>query len=642
MTFRQFAFNNIIRNKRTYLAHFFSSTFSVMIFFIYALLQFHPDLQGEIRSSSGMLSILATQGLVIAEVIIFIFSFLFLLYSVGSFLKVRKKEFGIFLILGMSRKQMNRLLFMENLLVGVVAIGVGIVLGMIFSKLILLITASMLVIQHGLPFYFPIQAIVLTAVAFLVMFLVIAALSSLLLGKGKLIDLVKAEDKPKPEPKASAALSLLAVLLIGGGYALVFTFAILQIFSVLLLFAGVALTILGTYFLYTQLSVYVIRTLKRNRKLFFHRINILSISELSYRMKDNAVMFFMVTIVSASAFTGIGTMLATSDPGLSEMENPYAFKYESMKKNSQTTKNIEVIEKLLKQHSFAYRKANFQPIFSDQGQELVKLSEYNEMAKVLGYPEAHLKTGEVGFRTPGTIGQRSDYRSNGIAGEKVSVSIENQETPITLGNPGTETVVPANSSEILVISDSLYDQLSKKVNPAMNTVKYVLYQVEDWKNTRDVTKEITEKLAVQDPSGEYYMESLVDQWARTKQDNGMILIVSGLIGVVFFTFAASFIYFRLYADLERDEQQYKTISKLGLNRSEMNRSITRQLSLMFFLPILLAIVHSAVAFTALQQLIDYSMLPHALSIFAFFASVQIVYYFIIRWRYLGHMYQKIQ
>ena len=92
MNMRQFATNNVLRNKRTYLAHFLSSAFSVMIFFIYAMLLFHPDLQGELKATSPMIASLGSMGIKTAQVIIFIFSFFFLLYSVSAFLKLRKKS----------------------------------------------------------------------------------------------------------------------------------------------------------------------------------------------------------------------------------------------------------------------------------------------------------------------------------------------------------------------------------------------------------------------------------------------------------------------------------------------------------------------------------------------------------------------
>nr|WP_181153100.1 hypothetical protein [Paenibacillus sp. AR247] len=147
--------------------------------------------------------------------------------------------------------------------------------------------------------------------------------------KGTLIELIKAEDKPKPEPKASVLLSILSALLILLGYACVLLFALRRMFSFPLLLGGVALVIVGTYFLFTQLSVYVMRAMKKRPRIFLKRTNLLTISELIYRLRDNAVMFFMVAVISATAFTGIGTALAIGDPGLAAMKNPYAFTYDS-------------------------------------------------------------------------------------------------------------------------------------------------------------------------------------------------------------------------------------------------------------------------------------------------------------------------
>ena len=101
---------------------------------------------------------------------------------------------------------------------------------------------------------------------------------------------------------------------------------------------------------------------------------------------------------------------------------------------------------------------------------------------------------------------------------------------------------------------------------------------------------------------------------EAKQKNGLLLMVSVLVGIVFFTFAASFIYFRLYTDLNRDQQQYKMISKMGLSKRELKKIVTRQLVLMFFLPIIIAVIHTVVAYTALQQLVSFSILNSSLAL----------------------------
>ncbi|MEC0124842.1 ABC transporter permease [Paenibacillus pabuli] len=651
MNFRQFAINNVVRNKRIYLAHFLSSTFSVMIFFTYALLLFHPDLKEGLKGSSSTVTLLANQGFLIAEIIIFIFSFLFLLYSVGSFLKTRKKEFGIFQIIGMTRKQMNRLLFMENMCIGLAAIVAGVGLGLIFAKLILLICGSMLAVENSLRFYFPVKAIALTVGAFLLLFVVVALSSSLLMRKGSLIDLVKSEEKPKPEPKASRLLALLSVILIGGGYAGVFAFVWVA-FSFPLLLGSVVVVIVGTYLLFTQLSVYVIRALKRSERLFFRKTNLLFLSELAYRMKDNAVMFFMVSVISASAFTGIGTMLAIADPGLSSMANPYAFTYQNSWSSPSTERNIREIEETLIDNEVPYQKGSYIPLFDNEGNYIIKLSEYNHLAKALGYKERTLENGNDSFMSPGNLTSRKALRAQAGQGspqEDIELWVGETQEKVRLTTPGTDIVIPVESrTDVYVVSNDLYDKMNQQFKNEIEADenfyfnKMTQFVVADWMGTRRFAPDLIESIQNDSRNKGYFtISALVLDWLNSKQTNGIILILSGLIGIVFFTFAASFTYFRLYADLERDEEQYRMIGKMGLSRPELRNIVTRQLVLMFFLPIALAIIHSSVAFVALQQLVDFSVMGYTLRIFLVFASMQILFFLLVRWRYLRNMYAKL-
>ncbi|MGG1876446.1 ABC transporter permease [Paenibacillus campinasensis] len=639
MNFRQFAVNNVLRSKRTYIAHFLSSAFSVMIFFVYGLLAFHPQIEDGIGASSGTLSMLGTMGMNVAQYIVYIFSFFFLLYSVGAFIKIRKKEFGILLILGMSRKQLNRMLFIENMLIGMAAIVVGLGTGLLFAKLILLISAKVMAVDNGLPFYFPLKALVITAVSYSILFLLIAGFSSVMLRKGTLLALVKAEDAPKPQPKASPWLALLALLLIVTGYGMVMVFSVLQIFSFLLLLGGVVLVIGGTYFLFTQFSVYLMRYLQNKKPFFFRRTNLLTISELIYRMKDNAVMFFLVSVISASAFTGIGTTLAIGDPGLSAMENPYAYTYSYYEEEADRgKKDLEIVRQELDKAGFAYREGSVTPAYSDNGIKVIKLSEYNMLVESQGYPAETLGEDE-GILTPGTVTEKNNYRINGLTFSEMEIDAGNEKVAVDVIKAETFIAVPDSYGVMLVVSDSLYDWVAASEEYSSST--YHTFFVPDWKDTGEVTRTIMNRM---NESGEYsyYLKSLYLQWKGALQQNGILLIVSGLVGIVFFTFAASFVYFRLYTDLARDEQQYRMIAKVGLSRRELRTIVTRQLVMMFFLPMLVALIHTVVAFVGLQQLVDFSIVGHSVNIFIFFLGLQIVYFLVTRWRYLNRMYHIIQ
>ncbi|GIN40682.1 FtsX-like permease family protein [Heyndrickxia oleronia] len=634
MNMRQFATNNVLRNKRTYLAHFLSSAFSVMIFFIYAMLLFHPDLQGELKATSPMIASLGSMGIKTAQVIIFIFSFFFLLYSVSAFLKLRKKEFGILMILGMSRKQFHRLLFVENMIIGFASIIVGIVVGIVFSKLLLIICAHILAIQAGLKFYLPLKAAFMTAGAFLLLFLLISLFTSRVIRKGTVVELVKSEEKPKPEPKASPWLSFLAVLCLVLGYGMVLWFAIMQVFSFKLLLSGVALTIVGTYFLFTQFSVYTIHNLKKKEKFFFKKTNMLTISELMYRIKDNAVMFFLVAVISASAFTGIGTCLALGNSGLSEMTNPYAFSYTSTDEKTEKQK-VQQIETELKKADFPFKMGSYTPLYSSNGVTLIKLSDYNSLAKALGYKTETVKKNEAIF-TPTSVTQKNAWRIKGQKIEQLDVEKGDFSTTFTVKKTLPYIVLPDIGDNTAVVADEIYEKFSRlEKEEGSYYFKEIRFVVKDWPKTKEVAQKLNKEM------DDYGFSALVLNWLYSKQENGLLFILSGLIGIVFFTFAASFIYFRLYADLNRDEQQYRMISKVGLSRKEMKQIISRQLVLLFFLPFVMALIHSSVAFFALQRLVDFSVMKSSLMIFIAFLSAQIIYFFIARWRYLKHLYKEV-
>src|SRR5699024_848852 len=133
--------------------------------------------------------------------IIYVFSFFFVLYSMSAFLQSRKKEFGLLMMQGMSTRQIRLMVFMENMLIGLFATLGGILLGLVFAKVILLLAENVLVIEEQLNFYFPWLAMIVTFVSFIVLFLCISLFVSFILRTRKLVDLIKGDKKSKGEPK---------------------------------------------------------------------------------------------------------------------------------------------------------------------------------------------------------------------------------------------------------------------------------------------------------------------------------------------------------------------------------------------------------------------------------------------------------
>ncbi|MED3127007.1 FtsX-like permease family protein [Bacillus wiedmannii] len=645
MTFRKLAFNNVLRNKRIYLGHFFSSTFAVLIFFTYGLLIFHPNLQGELTHVSTIMSTFGKIGFQLSYYLIFVFSFLFIFYSVSAFLKNRKKEFGLLMLHGMSHQQLHRLIFFENMLIGIPSIVVGIGLGMVFSKLFLLVSGSLLGVEQTLAFYFPLKAMLVTAMSFVVLFLLISLFTSKMVKMNELVELIKSDEKPKTEPIVSVYISLLVFILFGAGYsavhhsiAAVNYMTLNQLF--LLVGVGVVFIVFGTYFFFTQLCVYVLHTLKNRETTFFKRTNLLVISELMYRMKDNARTFFIVTIISAVSFTAIGVCTAIANPELAKHETPYAFTYRSDKGNVQEKAHIEEIKKQLEASGFSYNLVATEFKRTLNGLALINLSTYNEYAKQLGYDIEKLtnENDSIAIRLNKNENSAEDLTDFVIKHGDLEVSLSVKKS----------VYIPelAMVGSPVIVSDAVYNKaLNVQEEGVLRDYTIYGFIVKDWSETSSISTNL-KKFIGTNQEDYYAFSSLYLKWIELKQQNGLLSISSVMVGIVFFIFTLSFLYFRLFTDLERDQEQYQMISKFGLSQSELKKIVTRQMMLLFFLPIVVAMVHSSFAFLTLHQLgqtvsREMSVIQSSIIVLVSFICMQMIYFLIIRHHYLKRICTKM-
>src|SRR5690625_4627189 len=276
------------------------------------------------------------------------------------------------------------------MLIGLFSTVLGILLGLVFSKGILLIAENMLILDQGLHFYIPFMAIILTFISFIVLFLVISIFVTIVLRTNKLVQLIKGGQVEKSEQRANIWLTLIAVLFLGSGYTIALMVEGVQV--VMALVPVVLLVTLGTYLLFSQLSVYVIRKLKSNKLLFWKKTNMLLFSDLSYRMKDNARAFFMVAIISTVAFSAIGTLVGFQSllTGGIKKANPISFVYHVYEDDDPA--NVDLIEKTLKDYGLSYDKAEVDIPYYDHeafgtSVPIVNTATYNEFARLLDEKE---------------------------------------------------------------------------------------------------------------------------------------------------------------------------------------------------------------------------------------------------------------
>ena len=630
MTFRQFAFNNVFRNKRLYIAYFLSSLFTVTVFFTFANFAFHPAFAaGNIRSD-------VLQGMAVAGAIIYIFSFFFILYSMSSFLQSRKKEFGILVIQGMSSGQIRRMVFLENMLIGLFATIAGIGLGVVFSKALLLVAENVLVLDAALSFYIPLEAILITFVSFIVLFLFISVFVTFVLRTNKLTKLIKSEKIGKSEPKSSIILVILAALLLIAGYGISIT---VKGTAVILALVPVAVIVtIGTYLLFTQLSVFVIRRLKKKESIFWKKTNMILFSDLSHRMKDNARVFFMVAIISTVAFSAIGTLVSLNTVLTKGMidANPTSFSYAGFDDETKedALADAEEIEAIIQEHDLQVDRAEAELFYFPQdGKEqpllIVKASDFNAYAQLTNQEKVEIADGEA------VVPPASDRMLGGFESER------SKEIQLADGStiPVTEAENQAINPDVLpvmsyyLVSDHTFDQL-----PDAEESRYII----DWNVTKGshddiiaVGKILEEKFLYNTTAIDYMVYSV-------KMVYSPIMLVGLFIGVIFFVSAGSFLYFRLYQDLEDDKQKFRAISKIGLTTKELRTVISRQTAILFFTPIVVALAHGAVALTALSRFFDYNLTQDAIIVLSGFAVIQIVYFLIVRYFYTKQIENAIR
>ncbi len=626
MTFPQFVFRNVSRNKRTYAAYFFSSAFSVLIFFVYALFIFHPDIK------EGVTQALAVQLMIIAEVIMYVFSFLFVLYSVSTFLKSRKREFGILMIHGMTKSQLNAMVFLENMLIGIGAIVAGISAGMLTGKLFLMIGARMIGIPP-LPFYLSGKALLLTILAFVILFLSISLFTTFLVKTNKLIDLFQANERPKKEPKVSTFLSILSAFLLAISYILAAT-ATLQTLIFLML-PVITMTVIGTYFFYTQLSVFITKMLQKNRMVFWKKTNLLTISSLAYRLKDNARMFFMVTIVSTVAFCAVGALASMNVMNKQiASEYPAAVTYLAMEDQPTHKQHLQQIEEELTNKNIEFTTnqvpikfiefASTTNVYPSTQLAVLSFSSYKKISEAAGYEfsEKPPAVEEVWAMRQATL-ERFKSSTYVLKQNQLKLQTTNLSKHVT-------TPFTIIKDDGLIVSDELFEKLS-----AVKTGLLTGFYTNDLKATAGIGANLTENgrafLSKENPFAMTVSGTIYDiQISMYK----MMLFVAFLIGAVFFIAAGSFLYFRLYADLEYDLRHYLTIKKVGLTDQELNIIVTRQLALLFFIPVIVAIVHSSFAFMALQSFYTLSIAGEMAVVLASFLAAQLIYFLVMRYRYL--------
>jgi putative ABC transport system permease protein len=642
MTFFQFALNNVRRNGRAYAAYFLSSAFAILMFFLYATLANHPDLH------QGYVSRFATQGMQVAEYIIFGFSFFSILYSMGSFLRRRSHEFGILTILGTSNWQLTWLIFLENMLLGITAIIASMIVGLITAKLFLMLGSVILDIPP-LPFYWPSEALLTTCVAFFVLFFLISLATTFFMRKKTVLTLLTGSRQPKQEPRASVWLALLAAALLITGYIMAATYDYATDERVWQPIIVIILIAIGTYLLYSQLSVFIIYVIKKRRNYYWRGTHMLWLSELTYNMKDNARLFFAVAMLLSVAFTATGALAVFKAPSSISLP-PFAFTLVRDQSGPKALQSAQtVLDQSLASAHLSYTAIQVPFIIQTDSENnrmrvmLISQTSYNHLATFIQFQPLTVQPGEaIAFpyqqdsntvvnKPPATIPDRQSKGQLHVMPSKV---------------PGVlDKDLYFHVNNLFIITDQDYQNQSMHHQQGL----YVLYIMSQWKATTTLSANLMPRMgeieasASDDLGLHFIFSSRAYDYFITYQLPNITLFIGLFTAIIFLTASGSFLYFRLYTTLNENRERYKALSKIGLTETEMSASMTIQVIILFFAPFLMAVLNTVFFAIVIKNNLhtDAHVFVPMVATTGFFLALQAIYFFVVRAQHLSQLKQAL-
>ncbi|MBW9148158.1 ABC transporter permease [Clostridium sp. CM028] len=613
MNLREFATKNVYRNIKGYFAYFLSSSISATLLFSFTMIIVHPDFVG-LKLPNNI-----RNALYVTTVIAYLFLCFFVFYSVSVFLKSRYKEFGILYIIGSSKKQIQRMITIENIIISSVSAVVGIIVGIVFSKILLAVSGKLLGF-NALGFYIPVKAMIITLIAFVLIGIVISIFCSFVIKEDMVLRLLKGTKKPKAEPKSSAILSIICIVLLTVGYYLSITSS-----EKTLAYRIIPVTIMvivATYLLFSQLSVFVLKLLKKSRNFYMNKTTVLWVSNLLYRIKDNTRMLFLITITSTVALSSIGSVYAywrDKEAEVNKISPQAFFCVDTYNNKTKVDYKVDFIEDSLKNEEIDYTKVNGEMKFviPDGGKDevtIIKEDIYNKLAVELSLNTIILKENETRI----VEALAKDEREN--------VTLENKELKVV--SSGDEGVIPAIYEKVYVVKDDVYEKMkgSKCYFGALN--------VNNYKDTLSIGNNCYNKFG--DDKGDKYYNNFLKAYIleRTKINYGVILFSAIFIGLIFFVTTASFLYNKCYMDLIEDKKKYKQLNKIGLTYSEIKKVLNIEIGALFLLPYIIAVVHFFFAMCSLKSAFGFEITVPALQVVGIMLIVQIIYFLVIRKNYL--------
>jgi len=615
--YTRLAVTNIRKNSKTYFPYILASSATVMMFYNLLYLLLSKDVNS-MHDSSTLSAVLGLGSIVTG-----IFAFILLLYINSFLIKRRKKEFGLFNILGMEKKHIARIMLLETVMIGLLCIGLGLIAGVLFSKLALLLLLKILAMNASFGFEVPLRAVSITVILFGAIFLINLVYNVFQVHVSKPIELLKGGNVGEKEPQTKWLIALTGAAALGGGYFIALTvkspLAALNLF-----FVAVILVIIGTYCLFTAGSIAVLKALRRNKRFYYRTNPFIAVSGMIYRMKQNAAGLASICILATMVIVMVSSTVSLYI-GLEDSLRTNYIREISVSASNVTYDDIKQVDdaiaetvkirglsihnpiRLLYASEAAIQDGNaFTGVrsagFSSSGLSMLMFITAEEYHRIEGV-SVELSEGEalvyiVKGKLPGETLDFGGYSLN-IRGRLDKMETIEEFSPL-------KNSMLAQSYVIVTADEQDLNRARQALNEGEEWLPGFQYNyLFDTKADRKAQADLVSSLqyVMRDLSVHVFVEGREASKNEFISLYGVLFFLGLFLGALFILGTVLIIYYKQISEGYDDKERFAIMSKVGLSRGEIKKTIRFQVLSVFFLPLIMAVIHIAAAFPVICKLL---------------------------------------
>lgn len=598
------AMTNIKKNSKTYLPFLLSCIGTIMMFYILCSICNSPAIQ-EMPGSASVATIM-----MFGVIVIGLFAVIFLYYTNSFLIKRRKKELSLYNILGMEKKHIAKMLFFETVFVAFASIIIGLLGGIIMSRVMFLVLFKLLNFQTSFDFFVSIPSIWITIALFLGIFLLNLLTNLIQIHHANPIELMQGSHNGEKEPKTKWLLTFIGILTLSAGYGI----AILvesPVLALPLFLVAVILVIIGTYSLFTSGSIAILKLLKKNKNFYYQTKHFISVSGMIYRMKQNAAGLANICILSSAVLvvlsTTVSLYIGMEDVLRTHYPRDFQIEFTDNSANQQTKVKTILEEELALQNAdikneLSYRYYGSSAILDNNSFQTNSFSNYADVNEVqinaiplTDYNEIEQKNIKLETGEALIYSNRSDiaFHDFTLNGEKFLV-----KATLTELISGTINSMSLADTYYIILNDADLDVIFQE-----NTITY--YHGFDWNGTDEDAISMTNilKHRFSDETSGIHLESAQSSKANFFGLYGGFLFLGIFLGILFLMATVMIIYYKQVSEGFEDKERFKIMQKVGMSNKEIKKSIHSQILMVFFLPLISAIIHIAFAFKLITRLL---------------------------------------